>query len=276
MSVAQLRSRARDRVAEPIVKWAGGKQSLADKLVEHFPAHIARYYEPFVGGASVALKASPREGVLGDQNEWLIDVYRSIGSHPRQVCSRLDEMPNTEADYYRFRSIDPVALPPVERAALFIYLNKTCFRGLYRVNKRNRFNVPYGQYDRPYYDLDNVLAFSEFIRRHSLVAGDFASSLSGMTRRDFVYLDPPYYKSGGYSDFNRYTAGQFKESDHLRLRDLCVELDARGIRWAQSNSDTAFIRDLYKGFKSMQISNRREINLKSGNREITELLITNY
>ena len=262
--------------AEPILKWAGGKQIIARTLVEFFPKTYRRYFEPFVGGCSVALESGATGGALNDQNEWLVDTYRAIADDWRRVVDVLDTLTNTEREFYRIRVINPKTVDPYTRAAMLIYLNKTCFRGLFRVNKRNQFNVPYGRYDRRYYDPANLAAFAEFIRNFELHVGDFEVALADATSGDFIYLDPPYHRIGGYSDFNRYTSGQFKEIDHLRLRNVCVDLDMRGIRWVQSNSSTEYIRELYRDFEISEITNRREINLDSRNRNITELVIKNF
>jgi DNA adenine methylase len=262
--------------AEPILKWAGGKRIIARTLVEFFPKTYRRYFDPFVGGCSIALESGATAGVLNDQNEWLVDTYRAIGDDWRRVVHVLDTLTNTEEEFYRIRVINPKTVDPYTRAAMLIYLNKTCFRGLFRVNKRNQFNVPYGKYDRRYYDPANLAAFAECIRNFELHVGDFEVALADATSGDFVYLDPPYHRIGGYSDFNRYTSGKFKEIDHLRLRNVCLDLDKRGIRWVQSNSSTEYIRELYRDFEISEITNRREINLDSRNRNITELVIKNF
>jgi DNA adenine methylase len=262
--------------AEPVLKWAGGKQIIAQMLVRHFPSDYVRYFEPFVGGGSVALEVGAKRPVLNDQNEWLIDTYRAIRDDVKQVMVILDTLKNTEREFYRIRSINPRPLEPAVRAAHLIYLNKTCFRGLFRVNKQNQFNVPYGNYDRRYYDPANLIAFSEFLGTCQLRCMDFELAVHDATAEDFIYLDPPYHRIGGYSDFNRYTSCKFKEIDHIRLRNFCVEMTNRGVRWVQSNSTTPFIRELYKDFKMVEITNRREINLNSKDRTITELVIKNF
>src|SRR5207237_9329414 len=144
--------------------------------------------------------------------------------------------------------------------------------GLFRVNRKGRFNVPYGAYDRRYYDLDNLRAVARALERVELRPGDFERCLQDVTPDDIVYLDPPYFKLGGYSDFNRYTPGQFRDNDHIRLAACCRELDLRGVRWAVSNSDTQFVRELFRGYRIEVLENRREINLNSEDRDINELL----
>jgi len=189
----------------------------------------------------------------------------------------LDGLPNTKDEYMRIRRILPGTLPLIERAAHLVYLNKTCFRGLFRVNRQGQFNVPYGQYNRRYYDPGNLRAVAEVLKNVEIRRGDFELCLHDVTSRDFVYMDPPYFKLGGYSDFNRYTKDQFRANDHFRLAAFCRELDStRGVRRAVSNSNTDFVRRLFEGYNLVFVDNRREINLNSRNRNITELLITNY
>lgn len=262
--------------ASPILKWAGGKQGIAGRLVELFPSHFDRYYEPFVGGGSVLFSLRPSNAVVSDANDWLIATYLAVREDPAQVAEILDSLENSKEKYLGIRQVLPETLPIFQRAAHLIYLNKTCFRGLFRVNRLGQFNVPYGQYDRRYYDPDNLRAAAEVLKTIEIRRGDFELCLHDATRKDFVYMDPPYHKLGGYSDFNRYTKDQFRENDHFRLAAFCRELDLRGVRWAVSNSNTPFIRRLFDGYHVTDVKNRREINLDSRNRNITELLITNY
>lgn len=262
--------------AKPFVKWAGGKQSLADRIVERFPKKFARYYEPFLGGGSVLFTFNPTDATVGDSNEWLITTYKCIRSDWARVASVLDSLPNTKTDFLRIRSSCSKEKDEWRRAANFIYLNKTCFRGLYRVNRNNEFNVPYGEYDRRYYDPLNLQAVSEALRSIEFRTGDFEITVDGVGSGDFVYFDPPYYKLGGYSDFNRYTANQFREAEHLRLASLCKELNEKKVKWLVSNSDTAFVRKIFQGFNIIEVSNRRDINLQSDKRDVVELLIANY
>ena len=269
-------SRSNTLVPKPFVKWAGGKQALARLLAKYFPQDIERFYEPFVGGGSVFLSYCPSKAVICDHNRWLIDTYKAIRDDWRAVTAVLDRLPNTKEDYLRIRAIRPDDLDCITRAAHMIYLNKTCFRGLYRVNKKGQFNVPYGAYSRRYYDANNLQLVSELLQMTEVRAGDFEPAIFDVTSEDFIYFDPPYYKLGGYSDFNRYTEHQFRQQDHLRLASLCIELDQSGVRWAVSNSNTSFVRHLFDGFKMHKISARREINLNAKKRNITELLITNY
>lgn len=271
-----LKSSRAPRRAEPFIKWLGGKQALTPQLLPHFPKAYGRYIEPFIGGGAIFFSLEHPVSVIADQNEWLIDTYKAIRDDWRAVAKKLGSLPNTKDDFLRIRAIQPSSLSLTERAAHFIYLNKTCFRGLFRVNRKGQFNVPYGAYDRRYFDPENLHAVSEALKGATILKGDFESAVIGAEEGDFIYFDPPYYKLGGYADFNRYTSGQFRECDHLRLASVCNELTARGVKWAHSNSDTAFIRDLYSRYRFLKIKARREINLNSQARDVSELLILNY
>jgi len=262
--------------AKPILKWAGGKRALADWLVGRFPGGFARYFEPFLGGGSVLLELRPEKAIIGDRNDWLLDAYEAIRDDHNRVAEILDGLANTREEFERIRAIRPEEVGLHQRAAHLIYLNKTCFRGLFRVNRTGAFNVPYGAYDRRYYDPENLEAVAQRLQGVEIRRGDFESTLADAEADDFVYLDPPYYKLGGFSDFDRYTKLKFREDDHIRLAALCRRLDARGVRWAVSNSDTPLVRELFEGFRTLNVAARREINLNARGRAVNELLIMNY
>lgn len=266
----------RSKSLKPFVKWAGGKQALSSLLVSFFPKDIDCFWEPFVGGGSVYFTLQPAKAVIADKNAWLIDTYKAVRSDWSKVAEILSRLVNTKQEFLKIRAVSPSSLDSFHRAAHFIYLNKTCFRGLFRVNGKGQFNVPYGSYQRRLFDPANLEAVSKALKRAEIRCGDFEANMLGVSTNDFAYLDPPYYKLGGYSDFNRYTAAKFKEAEHIRLAALCRELDELGVRWAVSNSNTAFVRQLFHGFQNFVVRARREINLRSHDRDISELLITNY
>ncbi len=262
--------------ASAFIKWVGGKQALASSLSAHFPKFSGRYFEPFLGGASVFFELNPKRAVLTDSNSWLIDTYIAIRNDWAKVATHLDSFENTKDNYLAVRKINPESLDLARRAAQFVFLNKTCFRGLFRVNQKGEFNVPYGAYDRRYYNPQNLALVSDRLQTAEIRTGDFEDGIAGLEEEDFIYFDPPYYKLGGYSDFNRYTSTQFRAKDHVRLAAVCNELSSRGILWAVSNSDTTFVRELFSSFRFIPISARREINLKSQDRAVGELLIVNF
>lgn len=262
--------------AKPFIKWAGGKQALTRQLLHYFPTDFDTYYEPFIGGGSIFFGITAKKAIIADYNIWLVDTYNAIKTNWGEVATILDSLPNDKESYLQIRAIIPETLSLYERAAHFIYLNKTCFRGLFRVNRKGMFNVPYGEYDRRYYDPVNLRNASIRLNDAIIRQGDFELNIYGASPNDFIYFDPPYYKLGGHSDFNRYTGQQFRENDQIRLAALCVELDQNGIRWALSNSNTDFIKRLYDDFNFHEIDARREINLNSKSRNIKEFLITNY
>ena len=259
---------------EPFLKWAGGKRSLLTELLPRFPRSFSRYYEPFVGGGAVLLALAPVRAIASDQNTWLIDTFEAVRDHTDAVVEELVALPNTKEDFLRIRSRDPSDLSLPARAAQFIYLNKTCFRGLFRVNRKGRFNVPYGAYDRRTHDPAHLAGVAHALRGTTFRHADFEEGLRGITRRDFAYLDPPYVKLGGHSDFNRYTDRPFTADDHARLADLCRHLRKRGIPFLVSQSDTEPVRRLFEGFTMTRIDARREINLNASKRSIGELIIS--
>jgi DNA adenine methylase len=259
--------------AKPFVKWAGGKQALLDSLRPFFPTSVGRYFEPFLGGGSVLFGLAPEDAVVGDRNDWLLDTYEAIRDNWEAVARALDTLPNTREDFLRIRAVPPSSMPPHLRAAHFIYLNKTGFRGLFRVNRAGMFNVPWGAYDRRYYDPTNLAAVARRLRTVIFRRGDFEGVLADAGAGDFVYLDPPYAPLGGHADFNRYTDGPFSTADHERLAACCRALAERGAGFALSNHDLPWIRELYEGFLHVELEARREINLSSKKRSIRELLV---
>ena len=268
-----------DRIAAPFLKWAGGKTALLGQLKAMLPANYSSIVEPFVGGGSFLFANSEGKRYLAyDANQWLVDTYKAVAKDWQQVADIIDSMPNTKSFYLTTRSIHPDSIESIyKKAASLIYLNKTCFRGLFRVNKKGYFNVPYGEYDRRIYNPRLLEACSACLSKVETIANaDYRKSLAMVPSDAFVYLDPPYYKAGGYSDFNRYTASKFELSDQIELAAICNELSERGIKWMLSNSDTHVIRGLYQEYRITDLLARREINLTSSNRDITELLITNY
>lgn len=255
---------------KPFLKWVGGKSDLAPIILKHFPKKFNTYFEPFLGAGGMYLSHCAPNPILADHNESLIETWRAIRDRWESVASCLDTMPNTKEDYYRIRD-GFGRLRGVEAAAAFIYLNKTCFRGLFRVNSKGKLNAAYGFYKNPtYYDRSNLEAVSKSIQGAALRIGDFEENVAWAKEGDFVYFDPPY--NGTY---DKYTPSLFRDSSHGRLARLCKDLDKRGVKWVQSNSDTPLVRYLYEGFKITVLDTRYEINVDAAGRASQELLISN-
>jgi DNA adenine methylase len=270
--------------AEPVLKWAGGKRSLRQQLLRLAPRSFSTYFEPFLGGGAVFFALAPKNAVLSDANGELIQVYQAIRDEPALVMAELDAMQAHVLDrtyYYDTRALPPSSLSSAERAARFIYLNKTCYNGLYRVNRSGQFNVPFGRYTNPptLYNRDNVMRVSELLQHAQLSCNDFATLLERAGPDDFAYLDPPYVPLSITASFTRYTAGAFDESAQRRLAATIEDLSSRGCRVLLSNSDTPLVRELYDvtRYHVDVVYAARNINsVSTGRQKITELAIRNY
>jgi DNA adenine methylase len=258
--------------AAPIVKWAGGKSRLLDELVARAPERYRRYFEPFVGGAALYFRLRPRLAVLSDSNADLINMYRCVAGHVEAVIQRLARHRAAHgSDYYygvRERWNQPGGFEAdVDRAAAFIYLNKTCYNGLWRVNSRGRFNVPLGRYDDPtIFDQLQLRAASRMLQRAELGAHHFADAVEKARAGDFVYFDPPYHPLSDTAHFTSYTSTCFGADDQRELARVARALVRRGCTVVVSNSDTAFVRELYRGFLIDVVDCARAINSKASAR----------
>jgi DNA adenine methylase len=263
------------------VKWAGGKTFLLPEILKRLPTKINTYYEPFVGGGAVffALAAEGRfkRAVIGDANVELMLVYAMIQRSPKSLMRFLERgHAQDEKSYYKIRAQDPKTLVPLARAARTIYLNKVGFNGLYRVNKKGVFNVPWGRQEgRTLFDEENILACSEALKDVEIVSTDFEQTVLSAKRGDVIYADCPYFPLSVTADFTSYTSGGFGLVDQTRLRDVAKKLDARGVRVLLSNSDTPLTRKLYRGFKIEEVKAPRRVNSKGSKRgNVGELLIS--
>jgi DNA adenine methylase len=261
------------------VKWAGGKRSLLSDLIPLAPPSFNRYIEPFLGGASMFLALSPTTALLGDFNPDLVQFYEAVRDDPRAVMCQLDKLqPHVEdaAFYYRTRAGDAATLSAAARAARFLFLNKTGYNGLYRVNKAGAFNVPFGQRPAPpkLYERANLNAVATALRGARLRHGDFEPLLDEAGDGDFVYVDPPYAPLSPTSNFTSYTRESFTELDQRRLADAVHRAAGRGARVLVSNSDAPLIRVLYTQDLVHPIKAHRRINSDpAGRAKITELAI---
>lgn len=271
---------------QPFVAWAGGKQQLLPEIEQEIKraGHVTTYYEPFVGGGSVLFDLLPRKAVINDYNAELINAYRVIMTNVESLISQLETLENTAEEYYRIRALDRAPgyqqLSKVKKAARFIYLNKTCFNALYRVNRQGYFNTAYGKRKKvKIVQAANLRKISQYLNNNDirLYTGDFADILKNVKPDSLVYFDPPYVPANEIANFTRYTDNQFRETDQRRLANQCQRLNRVGVKFIASNSDTPIVRELYRGFNFYHVSARRFINVKgAGRNRIAELLITNF
>ena len=208
--------------AKPIMKWAGGKTQMLGDIMPKIPRKYGKYIEPFIGGGALFFALSPDKAIIADSNPELINMYRQVADNVEVVISYLKKYKNTKEDFYEVRSLDWLKLKKEEAAARTLYLNKTCFNGLYRVNKKGQFNVPFGKYKSPNFcDEEALYAASEVLKKATITCGDYLSVLKEYAEPgDFVFLDPPYLPISEYSDFKRYTKEQFYEEDHSTFHVL--------------------------------------------------------
>ena len=272
------RSEPEERAPRPFLKWAGGKGQLLEQYAPLFPQRYKRYLEPFVGGGAVFFHLRPARAVLSDGNPELIDCYRAVREEVRAVVAALRLHRYERDHFYAVRAQEPETLTLAERAARTIFLNRTCFNGLYRVNSKGRFNVPFGRYANPtIVDPPNLQACSRALRRARVECAPFQAVLGEARRGDFVYFDPPYHPRSKTSYFTGYAPGGFTADDQRELARVYATLDRRGVLAMLSNSDTPLIRELYRGYRIVEVRAARSINSKGGSRgAVTELVVLNY
>jgi DNA adenine methylase len=265
--------------AKPFVKWVGGKRSIMKELLQRIPAQINNYYEPFVGGGALFFEIynTVNHSYLSDMNVDLVVSYNIIKNEPQKLIELLNtnQQNHNEEYYYKIRAMQDLQ-DPVENSARFIYLIKTCFNGLYRVNKNNEFNTPIGSYKNPSIcDAENISAVSQVLKYATIKYQDFTKITP--QKGDFVYFDPPYHPTTQDS-FTKYLSNGFSEKDQTRLRDFALELSKAGVNVMISNSDAEFIIDIYKkNFNINKVSAPRVVNCKADKRQsVFETLITNY
>ncbi len=293
------------RAAKPFLKWAGGKTQLITYIEKALPPEIFRkkftYIEPFVGSGAILFWMlnnfpSMEKAVINDINADLINAYKTIASKPNELLAILEILQNefhslendTEAKkeyYYQKRDLYNKRLEEqCGQAALFIFLNRTCFNGLYRVNRKNEFNVPMGRYKRPAIcDRENILAVSRALKKVVILCGDFERTVDFAEENTLFYFDPPYKPLNETSSFNSYAKDEFNDAEQIRLRDFCVKLDTLNHNWILSNSDAnvnssgvSFFDHLYDGFTILRVQARRSINSNPEKRgALKELLISN-
>jgi DNA adenine methylase len=264
--------------AGPVLKWAGGKGRLLAQLEPLLPNEINRYHEPFFGGGALYFRIQPGEAFLSDLNDELVCVYTVVRDSPAALISALKKHRYEKNHYYRVRATDPETLSQVERAARTIYLNRTCFNGLYRVNRRGHFNVPMGRYANPKICQEaKLLAASSVLSVATIEERDYRQVLDAALPGDFVYFDPPYHPISKTANFTSYTSQSFSEDDQAALARIFAELDKKGVQCMLSNSDTPFIRGLFDKFRTDTVLAPRAISRKSsGRKAVNEVVVRNY
>ena len=273
---------------KPFVKWAGGKTQLLSKIKEYMPKTFNTYYEPFLGGGAVFFELLPEKAVVADYNSDLINAYNSFKDSNKYTLMIEElirhEKNHTEEYYYEVREMDRKEdydkYPDYIKSARLIYLNKACFNGLYRVNSKGFFNVPSGKKEKvKAYDEDLFTSLHEYLSNSNIeiLQGDFEKAVSSAVKDDFVYFDPPYDTFEEQNNFTTYTKDAFGKEEQLRLSNVFKELSNKGVKVMLSNHNTAYIRELYKGFNINIVKARRMINSKaSGRGHVEEVIITNY
>ena len=266
----------------PIVKWVGGKRQLMFELIKNMPKSYNRYFEPFIGGGALFFELQPEQAYISDMNEELINLYSVVRDNIYELIKDLSKHEVSKEYFLEIRNIDRTEqyteLSDVERASRFIYLNRTCFNGMYRVNSQGQFNVPFGHYKNPrIIDENNLLNCSELLKKTEIKCADFSEILTKVKKGDLVYFDPPYVPLNETSSFTSYTKDGFDIDMQFKLRDVCDELDSIGVKFLLSNSDTKLVNQLYENYNIKKVFASRQINANADGRgKITEVLVRNY
>lgn len=277
------------KLAQPFLKWAGGKRQLLPEIRKYVPKRINTYYEPFIGAGAVLFDLQPKKAVINDINMELVNVYNVVRDNFEELIVELKkhEEGNDSEYFYKMRDLDRNKeiydqLSLVEKAGRMIYLNKTCFNGLFRVNSQGQFNVPFGRYKNPQIVNEIVIrGVHNYLNTNDVKIWnkDFSEVVADAKKGDFVYFDPPYDPVSNTSSFTGYSLDGFNKDDQLRLRDVCVELNKRGCKFLLSNSATDFIKEIYgeKGFHVVIVAATRSINSVASKRgKIDEVLVMNF
>lgn len=268
----------------PFLKWAGGKRQLLPILTSFIPKKYDTYYEPFVGAGAVLFALQPEKAVINDNNKDLINCYIVIRDNLDELITDLEKYKNEEECFYRIRDLDRnesfFDMSPIEKASRTIYLNKTCYNGLFRVNSQGHFNVPFGKYKNPkFVDVEVLKSIQQYLIKNSvtILNCDFEEAVKDAKKGDFIYFDPPYHPISKTSSFTGYSVNGFGEAEQVRLQKVFKELDKRGCFVMLSNSSTDLIKKLYSNFNLKTIQANRNINSKAtGRGKIDEILVLNY
>ena len=268
--------------ARPIVKWAGGKRQLLSTLKSNLPVQFGRYFEPMVGGGALLFHLKPENACIGDVNAELVNLYQVVRDEVEELIEDLSKHIYEKEYFYQLREVDRSEVfkswESVQKASRFLYLNRSCFNGLYRVNSSGYFNVPFGRYTNPrILDAKNLRACSKVLQNCEIDVASFDAIADVVKPGDFVYFDPPYVPLTATANFTSYTKAGFDVEMQIALRDLCVELDRRGVKFLLSNSSAPLVLGLYRGFDLQLVDAARAINSNAKKRgKIKEALVKNY
>jgi DNA adenine methylase len=266
----------------PFLKWPGGKRQLLPELRRAMPTAYHRFFEPFIGGGALFFTLHPLHGYISDINPDVVNLYQVVRSHVEDLLASLRHHHNTRQYYYSLRNADRTpeyaSWSSVERASRMLYLNRTCYNGLYRMNASGHFNVPFGNYAKPRIaDEENLHACSALLRSTEIALASF-DGMEGIAQPgDFVYFDPPYTPRSKTSSFTQYYKNDFGQDDQIALKRLCDRLSARGVLFMLSNSHTKVVGDLYQEYHVRTVKASRFINSRADGRgKINEVIVTNY
>lgn len=274
-----------NKLVAPVLKWVGGKRQLIDTFSSMLPKRITSYCEPFVGGGAVLFYLQPKNAVVNDINKELICVYTVIKNNVDELIAELKKFKNEPKFFYSVRDWDRdrekyQSLSDIERAARILYLNKTCYNGLYRVNNAGEFNSPFGHYRNPNIINEPVLrAVNAYFNgaKIEFSSKDYVDVLAEVKKGTFVYLDPPYDPISDTSSFTGYSKGGFSKEDQIKLYQCCDELDKKGVKFMLSNSATPFIKELYAAYNITTVKAKRAINSVGSKRgNVDEVVVRNY
>ncbi|OQX11360.1 MAG: DNA adenine methylase [Thiothrix lacustris] len=259
----------------PLLKWVGGKSQLLETLLAKMPQRYGRYIEPFIGGGALFFAVQPEEGIIADSNPELVNLYQAIANDVEAVIHHLKVYRYDKDLYYITRSLDWQTLEPAQAAARTIYLNRTCFNGLYRVNQRGQFNVPFGKYTNPtILDANNLRSAAALLSRNTILCADYKTILREHTQPgDFIFLDPPYLPISTYADFKRYTKEQFHEEEHIELATEVTRLHEQGCHVILTNSNHPLVHDLYGKFSLDVLQTKRYISCNGKKREGQDVVV---
>ncbi len=276
LASAQKLGRKQVEACRPLLKWAGGKTQLLPEIIPKLPKKYGRYIEPFFGGGALFFALKPIGGVIADSNPELVNLYRAVAKDVDAVMEKLSRYRNTEKNFYAVRAQNWLTLSPAEAAARTIFLNRTCFNGLYRVNRQGQFNVPFGRYKNPkILDEDVLHTASTLLRQSTILCGDYKAVLRKYAKAgDFVFLDPPYLPVSKYADFKRYTKEQFFEEDHVELAAEVERLHALGCYVILANSNHPLVHERYGRFEIEVIQTKRHISCNGNGRRGEDVIVT--